>query len=74
MLDPVYIFPSSNNIAAPTLKLEYGQYAFSLASKALCINSLYFHLNSISYIIKIPITDLITIISLNIFTIFKFII
>ena len=24
-LDPVYIFPSSNNIAAPTLKLEYGQ-------------------------------------------------
>lgn len=33
-LHPVYILPSSNKAAAPTLKFEYGQYANSLASKA----------------------------------------
>ena len=29
---PVYMLPSVHTIAAPTLKLEYGEYAFSFAS------------------------------------------
>ena len=39
ILLPVYISPFSKSIAEPTLKFEYGQYAFSLASNALNINS-----------------------------------
>src|SRR5699024_12487096 len=38
ILHPVYILPVSVSNAAPTLKLEYGVYAFDLPFNALLIN------------------------------------